>query len=270
MNFRSQAPSRLTSSLSALAIALSAAGISAISIAQTPAPAPTQPLPQATPAAPLPTPQPSTAPVLPPPGSVAPPLPFTSNTAPPLPLKPGSAPILPLPGNGAKAAVPSNITSKDSKETAKPASSTDTGKAKETFPTPLTELVIRDRAPGTGEGVVKGQAVMMHYTGWIYDPSKPDGKGKQFDSSVGKPLPFGFMLGAGRVIPGWDEGIVGMKKTGKRTLIIPAKMGYGANGAGPIPPNSNLIFDVELIDIVSPAPKAAAAPATAPAATPKQ
>lgn len=267
MNFRSPALS-----LSALALALGAATLTAIAQTPAPAPAPTPApaaaptLPTPTPAVPLPTPQPSAAPVLPPPGSVAPPLPFTSNTAPPLPLKPGSAPILPLPGNGAAAKVLPNGGKDAAKEATKPGS-TDTAKAKETFPAIVTELITRERAPGTGESVIKGQAVMMHYTGWLYDANKPDGKGKQFDSSVGKPLPFGFMLGAGRVIPGWDEGIVGMKKAGKRTLIIPPKMGYGANPVGPIPPNSTLIFDVELVDIVSPAPKATSAPTAVPAPT---
>ena len=133
----------------------------------------------------------------------------------------------------------------------------------ETFPATVTELILRDRSVGTGEAAVSGQAVAVQYTGWIYDPSKPDGKGTKFDSSRDRPAPFSFMLGAGRVIKGWDQGVVGMKPKGQRTLIIPPQMAYGDRGVGPIAPNSTLIFDVELVDLLSPAPKA-----TAPAAVP--
>lgn len=97
-----------------------------------------------------------------------------------------------------------------------------------------------------------GDNVSVHYTGWLYDPSAPDGKGKKFDSSVDRGEPFVFPLGAGRVIKGWDEGVAGMKVGEKKTLNIPPELGYGAQGAGGglIPPDATLIFDVELIEIV--------------------
>jgi FKBP-type peptidyl-prolyl cis-trans isomerase FkpA len=105
-----------------------------------------------------------------------------------------------------------------------------------------------DTVPGTGKEAVAGATVVVNYTGWIYAPSAEKQHGAQFDSSVGRE-PFSFQLGGGQVIPGWDQGVEGMKVGGKRTLIIPAELGYGAQGAGPIPPNSNLIFDVELLDV---------------------
>lgn len=105
-----------------------------------------------------------------------------------------------------------------------------------------------DTVTGTGKEAVAGANVVVNYTGWIYEPNSPQQHGAQFDSSVGR-SPFSFPLGAGQVIPGWDEGVKGMKVGGKRTLIVPAAMAYGSNGIGPIPPNSNLIFDVELLEV---------------------
>jgi FKBP-type peptidyl-prolyl cis-trans isomerase len=91
---------------------------------------------------------------------------------------------------------------------------------------------------------------VVHYTGWLHDTAAPDGKGTKFDSSRDRGVPFGFMLGAGRVIKGWDEGVVGMKVGGQRTLVIPPALGYGERGAGGvIPPQATLIFDVELIEV---------------------
>jgi FKBP-type peptidyl-prolyl cis-trans isomerase FkpA len=95
---------------------------------------------------------------------------------------------------------------------------------------------------------VTGATVVVNYTGWLYSPNAQLQHGAQFDSSIGRE-PFSFRLGAGQVIPGWDQGVQGMKVGGKRTLIVPAALGYGAQGAGPIPPNSNLIFEVELLDV---------------------
>jgi len=102
-----------------------------------------------------------------------------------------------------------------------------------------------------GQGTeAKAGPVVVHYTGWLHDPSKPDGHGRKFDSSHDRREPFQFRLGAGQVIRGWDEGVAGMKVGGKRTLIIPPEMGYGSRGAGGvIPPDATLVFDVELVDV---------------------
>jgi FKBP-type peptidyl-prolyl cis-trans isomerase FkpA len=106
-----------------------------------------------------------------------------------------------------------------------------------------------DLQAGKGAEAIKGMHLLVNYTGWLYDPSRPDMKGQQFDSSVGR-APFDFVLGAGMVIPGWDEGFGGMKVGGKRRLIIPPDMGYGAQGAGGvIPPNATLLFEMELLDV---------------------
>lgn len=114
----------------------------------------------------------------------------------------------------------------------------------------VTELIKEDTKIGTGEEAVVGKAVEVHYTGWLYDPGAPDKKGKKFDSSRDRGTPFSFLLGAGRVIKGWDRGVVGMKVGGQRTLIIPPDMAYGAQGAGGvIPPNATLIFEVELLGL---------------------
>lgn len=105
-----------------------------------------------------------------------------------------------------------------------------------------------DTVAGTGKEATNGATVVVHYTGWLYEPNTASKRGAQFDSSSGRE-PFSFHLGGGQVIPGWDAGVAGMKVGGKRTLIIPASLGYGSSGAGPIPPNANLIFDVELLDV---------------------
>lgn len=113
-----------------------------------------------------------------------------------------------------------------------------------------TELQITDVVNGDGPTAEAGQKVIVHYTGWLYDPGQPDNKGEKFDSSVDRGEPFSFPLGTGRVIRGWDEGFAGMQIGGKRILIIPPDMGYGARGAGDaIPPNATLMFEVELLDI---------------------
>jgi len=105
-----------------------------------------------------------------------------------------------------------------------------------------------DTTVGTGAVATAGKHVTVNYTGWMYLPDAPQHHGEQFDTSIGR-KPFTFRLGSGGVIPGWDQGVDGMKVGGKRTLVIPASLGYGADGAGPIPPNANLIFDVELLDV---------------------
>ena len=123
-------------------------------------------------------------------------------------------------------------------------------KEKSVMTTQITELVKTDTVVGAGKESVAGANISVHYTGWLYDPTKADGHGKKFDSSLDRNEPFEFMLGGGQVIRGWDEGFAGMKVGGKRTLIIPPDMGYGARGAGGvIPPNATLVFDVELLDV---------------------
>lgn len=104
-----------------------------------------------------------------------------------------------------------------------------------------------EEAAGTGAQAKAGQTVDVHYTGWLDQGGQ---KGRKFDSSRDRGQPFSFPLGRGRVIAGWDEGVAGMKVGGRRTLVIPASLGYGAAGAGGvIPPNATLIFDVELLAI---------------------
>jgi peptidylprolyl isomerase len=113
--------------------------------------------------------------------------------------------------------------------------------------TTASGLIVTDTQVGTGATPKTGQTCVMHYTGWLYN----DGvKGKKFDSSVDRGEPFAFSIGTGQVIKGWDEGVATMQVGGKRTLIIPAALGYGARGAGGvIPPNATLMFDVELLDV---------------------
>jgi len=108
-------------------------------------------------------------------------------------------------------------------------------------------LQIVDTKAGTGPSPKTGQTCVMHYTGWLYENGA---KGKKFDSSVDRGEPFEFKIGLHQVIAGWDEGVASMKVGGKRTLIIPPALGYGAQGAGNvIPPNATLMFDVELLGI---------------------
>jgi peptidylprolyl isomerase len=113
--------------------------------------------------------------------------------------------------------------------------------------TTASGLKIEDSTVGTGATPTKGQICVMHYTGWLYENGV---KGKKFDSSVDRNEPFEFPIGKGRVIAGWDEGVSTMQVGGKRTLIIPPALGYGARGAGGvIPPNATLLFEVELLGV---------------------
>lgn len=119
--------------------------------------------------------------------------------------------------------------------------------ATEKITTTPSGLRYSDPKMGPGPEAKAGQKVKVDYTGWL---DVKGAKGKKFDSSVDRGQKFEFALGAGQVIKGWDEGVVGMKVGGKRTLYIPAKLGYGARGAGAdIPPNADLIFDVELFEV---------------------
>ena len=114
----------------------------------------------------------------------------------------------------------------------------------------VIELKKTDIKVGAGAEAVAGKAVIVHYTGWLFDAAAAENKGAKFDSSRDRKVPFGFVLGAGRVIKGWDEGVAGMRVGGQRTLVIPPHLGYGERGAGGvIPPNATLLFDVELIEV---------------------
>ena len=108
-------------------------------------------------------------------------------------------------------------------------------------------LRYQDKAVGQGQSPRRGQICVMHYTGWLWENGK---KGKKFDSSVDRGDPFQFSIGVGQVIGGWDEGVATMKVGGKRLLLIPPALGYGARGAGDdIPPNATLLFEVELLGL---------------------
>ncbi len=117
-------------------------------------------------------------------------------------------------------------------------------------PPPRPAYTRTDLQTGTGREAQKGKRLSVHYTGWLYDPARPDMKGRMFDSSRDRG-PFDFVVGAGDVIPGWDQGFDGMKIGGRRRLIIPPALGYGVDGAGGgiIPPNATLIFEMELLDV---------------------
>jgi FKBP-type peptidyl-prolyl cis-trans isomerase FkpA len=109
-------------------------------------------------------------------------------------------------------------------------------------------LQYEDTQTGDGAEAAQGRNVRVHYTGWLFNNGQ---QGAKFDSSKDRNDPFEFPLGAGMVIKGWDEGVAGMKVGGKRTLVIPPQLGYGARGAGGvIPPNATLKFDVELLDVL--------------------
>lgn len=117
----------------------------------------------------------------------------------------------------------------------------------------VAKLTITDLKVGTGAEAKPGMVVQVNYTGWLYDQHAKDKRGKKFDSSLDHGEPFSFTLGQGMVIKGWDEGVTGMRVGGKRLLLIPPELGYGAQGAGGvIPPDASLVFEVDLLG-VSPA-----------------
>lgn len=114
----------------------------------------------------------------------------------------------------------------------------------------VDKLTTIDQKVGTGAEAKDGMSVTVHYTGWLYDDRAKDKHGTKFDSSRDHGEPFSFMLGQGSVIAGWDQGVAGMREGGKRILLIPAALGYGARGAGDdIPPNASLVFEVELLKV---------------------
>lgn len=112
-------------------------------------------------------------------------------------------------------------------------------------------LLVTDLVAGIGEEALPGKVVVVHYTGWLYDPAAQDQRGRQFDSSRERGQPLSFPLGGRRVIAGWEQGIPGMKVGGTRRLVIPSRLAYGERGAGNgvIPPNATLLFEVELLAV---------------------
>ena len=117
-----------------------------------------------------------------------------------------------------------------------------------TTPAGVTALTQTDLTVGSGAVAATGNTITVNYTGWLYDASKPDHKGLQFDTSAGRD-PFPFSLGTGQVIEGWDQGVVNMRVGGVRRLLVPPSLAYGSTRNGPIPANSTLVFDIELISI---------------------
>jgi FKBP-type peptidyl-prolyl cis-trans isomerase FkpA len=115
-------------------------------------------------------------------------------------------------------------------------------------PTSPSAVTQTDVVAGTGTEAVSGKVLTVNYTGWLYNSAQPEGKGAQFDSSLGS-TPFIFTLGQGGVISGWDTGLVGMKVGGLRRLVIPPSLGYGGIRNGLIPPNATLLFEIELLNV---------------------
>jgi FKBP-type peptidyl-prolyl cis-trans isomerase FkpA len=120
-----------------------------------------------------------------------------------------------------------------------------------TAPSNSAPFSLLDLRLGTGAEAAAGNTVTLNYTGWLYDPTQPDGKGIVFDTSVGG-TPLTFQLGAGQVIQGFDRGVTGMKAGGARRVIIPSSLGYGPARNNAIPPYATLVFEIDLIDIVVP------------------
>lgn len=113
----------------------------------------------------------------------------------------------------------------------------------------IPALQVLDRTVGTGADATSGRLVTVHYTGWLYSTTAAGNKGTQFDSSRDRNQPYSFPLGTGQVIRGWDQGVLGMRVGGVRTLMIPSSLAYGSSGRGSIPPNSALVFDIELLAV---------------------
>jgi len=117
-----------------------------------------------------------------------------------------------------------------------------------TGPTDYAPFSKTDLRLGNGTVAESGKSLTVNYTGWLYDPDKGEQKGLIFDTSIGRGT-FTFVLGAGQVIPGWDQGLVGMQVGGLRRLVLPPSLAYGQTRTGPIPPNATLVFEVELVDV---------------------
>ena len=132
------------------------------------------------------------------------------------------------------------------------ASLTACGGSSDSTPVPVyspAALTKTDTVVGTGATAVTGKHVKVHYTGYLYDTTVTTFKGAQFDSSVGK-APYQYFVGSVNTIPGFDQGVNGMKVGGKRTVMMPASLGYGSAGSGKVPPNSGLVFDLELVEVI--------------------
>lgn len=151
----------------------------------------------------------------------------------------------------ASACSPEGTSGKSAESEAAPGAAEATSAAEEVVITP--GLTMKKLQNGYGRAAVAGDYASVHYTGWLYDETAADGRGKKFDSSVDRGQPFEFPLGAGRVIRGWDEGVVGMLIGEKRELRIAPELGYGNRGAGSaIPPGATLLFEVELLGLRGP------------------
>jgi FKBP-type peptidyl-prolyl cis-trans isomerase FkpA len=116
---------------------------------------------------------------------------------------------------------------------------------------PQTTVLVTDIVAGIGDEALPGMTVIVHYTGWLHDPAAKDQRGRKFDSSHDRGQPLSFLLGAGRVIRGWEQGLPGMKIGGTRRLVVPPSLAYGSRGAGKglIPPNATLVFEIELLAV---------------------
>jgi FKBP-type peptidyl-prolyl cis-trans isomerase len=119
-----------------------------------------------------------------------------------------------------------------------------------TAPTGVTSLSSIDLRAGTGATAASGSTVTVNYTVWLYDAARSDQKGVQIESSVGT-APFQFVLGAGDVIAGWDEGVPGMREGGLRRLVVPASLAYGSTRRNAVPPDTPLVFEIELLSIAA-------------------
>ena len=113
----------------------------------------------------------------------------------------------------------------------------------------ITNLQSTDLRVGTGTEASNGRSLTVHYTLWLYSTTAADHRGTRIESSRDRGQPYTFTLGAGQVIPGWDQGVLGMRVGGQRTLIVPPRLAYGSSGANGIPPNASLVFDIELLDV---------------------
>lgn len=133
----------------------------------------------------------------------------------------------------------------------RPAAQEEQAAAPKVFSGRIAQFQTIDERPGTGAVAQSGQEVIVQYTGWFYDEKAANKRGSKFDSSYDHGKPFSFLLGAGRVIRGWDDGVAGMRVGGKRVLMVPPDMAYGRDGAGGgvIPPDASLVFEVELLGV---------------------